>query len=139
MADRRCPYCKELVPEFSVNCPRCYRDIPRESAGRKPIDDDRAPSVDMVNRRAVALLALIPGAIGLMGLGHFYQKDFRTGGMFLCMGVLMMSAIVLLVTSISSSVAGMMSVVLTVFMVIMFIGTYLVQAFDAIMRSLFRI
>ena len=137
MADRRCPYCKELVPEFSVNCPRCYRDIPMEASGRRPIDDSRAPSVNTVNRRTVALLALIPGAIGLMGLGHFYQKDYRKGGMFLCMGILMMSAIVMLVTNISASIAGALSVVLTVFMVIMFIGTYLVQAFDAMVRSLF--
>lgn len=139
MADRRCPYCKERVPEFSVNCPRCYRDIPPEVSGRTPIDDARAPSVNTVNRRAVAMLALIPGAIGLMGLGHFYQKDYRKGAMFLCMGILMMAAIVILVSGISASVTGVMSIILTVFMVIMFIGTYLIQAFDAIVRSLFKI
>ncbi|MBE6517072.1 MAG: hypothetical protein E7Z67_02660 [Thermoplasmata archaeon] len=139
MADRRCPYCKELVPEFSVNCPRCYRDIPPEASGRKPIDEGRAPSVKSVNRRAIAMLALIPGAVGLMGLGHFYQKDYRKGLMFLCMGVVMMTAIVMLVTSISASISGVFSVVLTVFMVIMFIGTYLLQAFDAMVRSLFVI
>lgn len=139
MADRRCPYCKERVPEFSINCPRCYRDIPPEVSGRRPIDDSRAPSVHTVNRRAIAMLALIPGAIGLMGLGHFYQKDYRKGAMFLCMGVLMMTAIVILVSGISASVTGVLSIVLTVFMVIMFIGTYLVQAFDAMVRSLFTI
>ena len=139
MADRRCPYCKERVPEFSVNCPRCYRDIPPEASGRTPIDDARAPSVNAVNRRAVAMLALIPGAIGLMGLGHFYQKDYRKGAMFLSMGILMMAAIVILVSGISASVTGVMSIILTVFMVIMFIGTYLIQAFDAIVRSLFKI
>ena len=139
MSDRRCPYCKELVPEFSLNCPRCYRDIPRDETVRRPIEEGRAPSVMMVNRRAVAMLALIPGAIGLMGLGHIYQKDYRKGGMFLCMGIVMMAAIVLLMTSISFTVSGVFSVILTVFMVIMFIGTYLVQAFDAIVRSLFVI
>ena len=139
MADRRCPYCKERVPEFSINCPRCYRDIPPEASGRRPIDDSRAPSIHTVNRRAIAMLALIPGAIGLMGLGHFYQKDYRKGAMFLCMGVLMMTAIVILVSGISASVTGVLSIVLTVFMVIMFIGTYLVQAFDAMVRSLFTI
>ena len=85
------------------------------------------------------MLALIPGAIGLMGLGHFYQKDYRKGAMFLCMGILMMAAIVILVSGISASVTGVMSIILTVFMVIMFIGTYLIQAFDAIIRSLFKI
>ena len=139
MGERRCPYCNELVPEFSVNCPKCYRDIPADVGRGAPIEEGRAPSHRMVNRRTVALLALIPGAIGIMGLGHFYLKDYRKGGMFLCMGIIMMTAIVMLVTSISATVSGVFSVVLTVFMVIMFIGTYLLQAFDALVRSLFTI
>lgn len=139
MADRRCPHCKELIPEFSVNCPRCFRSVPPKASGRRTVDDDMAPSVRMANRRAIALLALIPGAIGIMGLGHFYQKDFRKGAMFLCMGLVMMMAIVILVTNISASVSGVFSVILTVFVVIMFIGTYLLQAFDAIVRSMFTI
>lgn len=137
MANRRCPHCRELIPEFSVNCPRCYRNIPPEDSGRSPIDDGMPPSLQTVNRRNVALLALIPGAIGLMGLGQFYQKDYRKGWIFLCTGVLLMATIVLLVTNISASVAGVFSVILTVFVVIMFIGAYIIQAFDAIVRVLF--
>lgn len=84
------------------------------------------------------MLALIPGAIGLMGLGHIYQKDYRKGLMFLCVGVILMFALVVTMTGIAPTVLGALSVVMTVFLVLMFIGTYLVQAFDAIVRSLFR-
>lgn len=137
MTDRRCPYCGELIPEFSINCPKCYRDVPRKEKAR-PVEDGRAPSIHSVNRRAVALLALIPGAIGLMGLGHIYQKDYRKGLMFLCVGVILMFALVVTMTGIAPTALGALSVVMTVFLVLMFIGTYLVQAFDAIVRSLFR-
>lgn len=138
MADRRCPYCKELVPEFSVNCPRCYRDIPPERSGRATVDPGRVPSTRSVNRKVVALLALVPSALGVMGLGHLYQKEFRKGVFFLCVGLVFMMAIVTSVRNISNGPLGPLSVVFTVFMVIMFLGAYVVQAFDAIVRSLFK-
>ena len=139
MGDRKCPYCRELVPEFSVSCPRCYRSIPKTEPVRGPVDEGRAPSVEMTDRRVVAMLALIPGAIGVMGLGQFYQKDYRKGAVFLCMGIVMMAAIIILRTGISATASGVFSVILTVFTVIMYIGLYLVQAFDAIVRTMFII
>ena len=139
MSNRRCPYCRELVPEFSVNCPRCYRNISDGANIGRPVDEGMAPSIKTVDRRTIAMLALIPGAIGIMGLGHFYQKDYRKGCMFLCMGIVMMAAIVTLMTGISASASGVFSVILTVFMVISYIGTYVVQAADAIIKSLFVI
>lgn len=136
MSDRRCPHCGERIPSFSINCPSCYRSIPREEPREtyRIIDDDRAPSLHRVNRKAVMLLALIPGVFGLFGLGHFYQRDCRKGAFFLMMGVFMMSVIVLL----NTTVKGPLAIVMTIGLMILFIGAYLFQAFDAIVRSLFR-
>ncbi|MBE6525672.1 MAG: hypothetical protein E7Z66_03805 [Thermoplasmata archaeon] len=138
MSDRRCPSCGEKVPSFSVTCPKCYKSIPRDEPKEKPngykiIDDDRAPSIRTVNRKTVLILALIPGALGLMGLGQIYQKDYRKGFMFMIIGILLMTSIVSLMTG----SGGALSVILTVFSIIMFIGAYLIQAFDAFVRSLF--
>ena len=72
MADRRCPNCGELVPAFSLTCPKCYRSIPREEPeGRyRIIDDDRAPTPRMTNRRLVLILSILPAVFGLFGLGN---------------------------------------------------------------------
>ena len=137
MGDRKCPYCGERVPSFSVNCPNCYRSLPGEERQQETyriIDDDRAPSVYRVDRRVVAFLAFIPAVFGLFGLGQMYQRDWRKGFMFLMMGVLMMTVIVLINTEFSG--AGV--IILTIGLFILFIGGYLIQAFDAVVRSLFR-
>ncbi len=136
MADRRCPYCGERVPTFSVNCPNCYRSLPREEPKEeyRIIDDDRAPSLHRVNRKAVAFLALVPGVFGLFGLGHLYQKDWHKGILFLLTGVLMMFTMVMML----SAVGGPIGIFFFIGLLILFIGAYLLQAFDAVIRSLFR-
>ena len=137
MGDRQCPSSGERVPSFSVNCPNCYRSLPGEERQQETyriIDDDRAPSVYRVDRRVVAFLAFIPAVFGLFGLGQMYQRDWRKGFMFLMMGVLMMTVIVLINTEFSG--AGV--IILTIGLFILFIGGYLIQAFDAVVRSLFR-
>ena len=124
------------MPSFTDNCPNCYRSIPREEKQEtyRIIDDDRAPSVRRVDRRVVVFLAFIPAVFGLFGLGQLYQKDWRKGFMFLMMGVLMMTVIVLI--NLEWSGAG--AIILTIGLFILFIGGYLLQAFDAVVRSLFR-
>lgn len=125
------------MPSFSVNCPNCYRSIPQEEPRQEEyriIDDDRAPSLRRVNRKTVALLAFIPGVFGLFGLGQLYQKDWHKGIMFLLMGIFMMATMVLLLTS----VGGPVAIILFIGLLILFIGGYLIQAFDAVVRSLFR-
>ena len=87
-----------------------------------------------MDRRVVAFLAFIPAVFGLFGLGQMYQRDWRKGFMFLMMGVLMMTVIVLINTEFSG--AGV--IILTIGLFILFIGGYLIQAFDAVVRSLFR-
>ena len=79
---RKCPYCGEPVPSFSINCPKCYKTIPREEPKAKEqpkserIPNDRAPSVQVFNSKLVMFLALIPAAVGLMGMGQIYMKEY---------------------------------------------------------------
>lgn len=140
---RKCPYCGEYVPSNSLNCPKCYKSIPREEfkveedirTGSVP--NDKAPSVQVFNRRIVMILALIPAAIGLMGLGQIYMKEYGKGVRFLIVGILIFVSIVALITNFDSFGNGkFLAVALTIFLFILFIGTYVVQAFDAIVRSL---
>ena len=83
------------------------------------------------------ILALIPAAIGLMGLGQIYMKEYGKGVRFLIVGMLIFVSIVALITNFDSFGNGkFLAVALTIFLFILFIGTYVVQAFDAIVRSL---
>ena len=143
---RKCPYCGELVPSNSLNCPKCYKSIPREEykvnedikTGSVP--NDRAPSVQVFDRRIIMFLALIPAAIGLMGLGQIYEKEYNKGVKFLIAGIILFASIVALITNFDSFGSGkFLAVALAIFLFILFIGTYVVQAFDAIVRSLFPV
>lgn len=140
---RKCPYCGEAVPSYSLNCPKCYKSIPREEfkveedIRKDTIPNDRVPSVQVFNRRTVMFLALIPAAIGLMGLGQIYEREYNKGVKFLIAGIILFGSIVALITNFDSFGGGkFLAVALAIFLFILFIGTYVVQAFDAIVRSL---
>ena len=140
---RKCPYCGEPVPSFSINCPKCYKTIPREEPRAKEqpknerIPNDRAPSVQVYNRRVVKLLALIPAAVGLMGMGQIYMKEYGKGLEFLAVGLTTFIFLVLLITNFDSFGSfKFLAVILTIFLLMVFIVTYVIQAFDAIVRSL---
>ena len=138
---RRCPYCGEMVPSFSLTCPKCYHQIPREEergesrdSGYRILDDDRAPAVHTVNHKVVLILGLIPSLFGLWGLGQIYQRDYGKGLMFLVMGLALMGSMVLV-----HGMSGALGTIGFVATLIMYIGGYLFQAFDAVVRSLFTI
>ena len=139
---RKCPYCGEAVPSYSLNCPKCYRDIPREEYKvqediKKGVPNDRAPSIRRINMKVVILLALIPAAMGLMGMGQMYEREYSKGFFFLIPGLLMFIALVFLFTNFNSFGAGaFLAVAGIIFLLILYIGLYAVQAFDAIVRSI---
>ena len=143
---RKCPYCGEEVPSFSLNCPKCYRSIPREEYRIKDepkkgdIPNDRAPSVQVFNSKVVLLLALIPAALGIMGMGQIYMKEYNKGFRFLAVGSMTFILLVLIITNYDSFGAWkFLAVAFTIFLLILFIGTYVVQAFDAIVRSIISV
>ena len=140
---RKCPYCGEPVPSFSINCPKCYRSIPREEERPKEdirkgtVPNDRAPSVHVINMRVVLILALIPAAIGFMGMGQIYEREYRKGLYFFIPGFLLFVSLVAIISSYGSFGAGtFLAVAGTIFLLIIYIGLYAVQAFDAIVRSI---
>ena len=142
---RKCPYCGEAVPSYSLNCPKCYRDLPREEYrveddSRRGVPNDRAPSVHRVNMKIVILLALIPAAMGFMGMAQMYEREYSKGFYFFIPGFLMFIALVYLFTNFNSFGAGaFLGVAGIIFLLILYIGLYAVQAFDAIVRSIIPI
>jgi hypothetical protein len=141
MTDRRCPNCGEMVPSNSLTCPKCYHSIPREEK-KEPnerVADSRAPTPKVINKTAVLLLALIPAAFGFMGFGQFYEGEYKKGALFLCVGLPLFVAMVLLIRSYGSFGAGwtFLALGMTVLCGLLFAATYIVQAADALIRSLF--
>ena len=81
MADRRCPYCGELVPSTSITCPKCYKKIPAEPEPvRRESDRPKNESGRRYNRTVAILLSLIPGLFGLLGLGLIYRNPRQKRG-----------------------------------------------------------
>ena len=142
---RKCPYCGESVPSFSINCPKCYRDIPREEKKneekedikRGTIPNNRMPSVKIIDMRIVLILALIPAAVGLMGMGQIYERYYRKGLTFLGIGLLLFIPLVLVISNYDAFGSNtFVAVILTIFLLILYIAMYAIQAFDALVRSI---
>jgi hypothetical protein len=87
MNNRRCPYCNEYVPSTSITCPRCYKQIPPD---KDPVRKEdvyntdgtihKQPKQRNVDNRTAMLLALIPGLVGLLGLGLLYRDPRNPRG-----------------------------------------------------------
>ena len=82
MADRRCPFCGELVPSNSITCPKCFRKIPVEP---EPVRKERRenPKNEQGRRYSKKLalaLTLIPGLFGILGLGLIYRNPRQKRG-----------------------------------------------------------
>lgn len=144
---RKCPYCGEPIPSFSLNCPKCYRNVPREEmkeeedikGKRSSIPDDKAPSIVTFNKKIVLLLALVPAAFGIMGMAQMYERNYKRGLTFLCIGLPLFIALVLLISNVNAMGTGwtILSVGCILICLIFFIITYIIQVFDALVRSLF--
>jgi len=144
MSDRKCPYCNEHVPSYSLTCPKCYRNIPREEKNMKDKDikeseTSNSVSKSVTNKTLVLLLAFIPSAFGLMGLGQIYEREYKRGLTFLAVGLFLFIILVMLINSFSHVNGGWSFITIgaTILVGLVFIGTYLIQAFDALVRSLF--
>lgn len=85
---KRCRRCGTPVPDNSITCPKCYREVPRappepkESGSRDP--------------RIALLLAILPGVFGLWGLGHIYMGLTERGLYLLATGVVLTSILIAL-------------------------------------------
>ncbi len=142
MADvRQCPYCGEIVTSQSVNCPKCFRDIPLPEPPVERIGRKKKTKEEMKSKKVIFALSTIPAIFGLLGLGHIYQdyKDSR-GWLFLAVGLFVYIGMVsivffgfghsLFVTIVSS--------VLMVIAALVYISTFIAQLVDSYMGSLFQ-
>lgn len=107
MADRRCPYCGELVPSNSITCPKCFKKIPVEPEAvrreERRREDSQRPGIGgrQYNRTIALVLAIIPGLFGLLGLGLIYKNPrSKIGYLALVFGLLFFIAAVLFTVSI---------------------------------------
>ncbi len=86
---KRCRHCMSPVPDNSITCPKCYREIPRAPPAAKKDAPVRDPKIGMI-------LALFPGIIGLWGVGHIYMGLTERGIYLMAIGLLLTSIMVAL-------------------------------------------
>ncbi len=148
MTDRFCPHCGEAVPSTSITCPKCYRKIPPEPEGPKEAKRRERRKETPVgerpkrgyNRKVALVLAVVPGFLGILGLGQIYRNYRSTGGYFLLLfGLLLFTASMLLLTSHGHGAAiGILATLgafpLMLLYALMFIGSVI----DVLLNSLFR-
>jgi len=133
--DRRCPYCGKFVSGNSLNCPSCFKDIPRnvektEERGQVHKESER-------NRTLVIILALLFGAFGFMGLGHIYVGEHKKGLLFLFISLPMMIILALLFSSAGGlSLGGVILVVGALILLgMMYAGLYILHAISIIVSA----
>ena len=130
--ERRCPHCNEAVPSNSINCPSCFRDIPRTEM--VPAQERREAPERKYGRLAL-LLSVIPGAFGAMGLGLIYLGDKRGWG-FLFPGILLFVLIIALLANIGNSVGWtLFSVSLLIITVPLFLLMFALQVLMTLAAS----
>ena len=141
---RKCPYCGEEVPTFSITCPKCYRDIPMEekrserSSGHT-VPDDRAPATVRYSKTLILFLSIVPALFGIMGIGQIYQGKGEKGVKFLIVGSLSF-VIMAFCTYQMITVKGWAFLLLGLFLLslVVYVATFLMQLFDAYARTVFR-
>jgi hypothetical protein len=137
---RKCPYCGEAVPSYSLSCPKCYREIPREEVAEPEPEPARQPGAK--NRTLITILSLVPGLFGILGLGLIYQ-DFRNtkGWIFLGAGLLIFAGLMFSVRMIfaggwfGSAVALIISLILG----LIYLSAYIAQAIESVLGSIFTV
>lgn len=139
MAERRCPYCGELVPSTSITCPRCYKKIPVEPDKRA--DDYRmtgeSPKEGRGFSRKLALaLNIVPGFFGILGLGQIYRDWRQTRGyVFLALGLLLFWGAALILLNVMPILSGVVALPLLIIYVLLYIGA----AADLVMNMIFHV
>ncbi|MCQ2056191.1 MAG: hypothetical protein MJY64_01795 [archaeon] len=138
MANRRCPYCGEIMPSFSLSCPMCYRSS--HAKEEKEMEGLRisSPRIKTYNRKIIVLLALLPAAIGFGGMAQLYMKDYKKAGRFLFASLPAYTSMIILSSGISS-LGHASATVLAIICTILFVMSYLMQAFDALIGSIFSV
>lgn len=128
MADRRCPFCGELVPSNSLTCPKCYKKIPADYQP-EPVQPQqtRRPS-----RKFAIILGAVLGLFGLLGMGQLFCGRYKRGAMFLIVGLIFFIPAVIL-----TFIIPMISWVLAIPLFVIYAILYLVALADLVIDATF--
>ena len=134
--ESRCPNCGEFVSGNSLNCPSCFKDIPRHierTEERKGSVHERGEK----NRTFAIILSLLFGAFGFMGLGHFYVGEYKKGALFLILSLPLMIILALLISNIGDLSLGGAILTLGALLIfgIMYIGLYIMHAISIMISA----
>jgi len=126
--DRKCPHCGELVSGNSLNCPSCFKDIPRSPERTEENGSVRREGGK--NRTFAILLGLLFGAFGFMGLGHFYIGEHKKGALFLVLSLPLMIILALLISNMGGLSLGGAILTFGALLIfsIVYIGLYILHA-----------
>jgi hypothetical protein len=142
MADRRCPYCGELVPTNSITCPKCYKKIPVEPAPQPKEERASDPGQKGAKSQKLALiLAIVFGIFGFLGVGRIYLTPRESRGYILMLlGLLFFVPAILLATSLMPSLFGtVLTTLLAVPLFIIYGLLFIASLIDVLLGSVIRI
>lgn len=141
MADRRCPYCGELVPSTSITCPRCYKKIPVQEP--EPVNEKKPRGERKVRDKdeLIALfLAVVPALVGFIGIGLVYKyRQSRIGYMFLMGGLILFGlASLIVVAGLGNPIALVVSIPLYILYVLAFLLSLFLTSAGTVMKFTIR-
>ncbi|MDD3398873.1 MAG: zinc ribbon domain-containing protein [Candidatus Methanomethylophilaceae archaeon] len=125
---RRCPQCGSQVPDNSLTCPQCFTPIARDSEVVRDGMGNERMSPGTKSGNIAMLLALLPGLVGIWGLGHIYLGEMDRGLRFLVLGVLMTLSMVLL----ASASYLVFTVICLVFLALAWLALFAYHAFEVL-------
>lgn len=142
MTSHRCPHCGEYVPSTSTKCPKCYKSVPNNSVYKRDYNRPSDPDTRGKSNTLAFFLALIPGIIGMQGLGLIYLDYKRERGWhFLIVGAILFLSLLACV-SWWDSVGSITRVLLIFAMIVLsliYISSYLAQLAETRFGSVFRL
>jgi hypothetical protein len=135
--NKRCPHCGELVSGNSLNCPSCFKDIPRDVQKTEDQSRKEVRKETEKNRTFAIILALLFGAFGFMGLGHIYIGEHKRGLMFLIISLPLMVILALLVSNLGGLSFGGAVLTLGALLIfgIAYVGLYILHAISIVVSA----
>jgi len=141
MADRRCPYCGELVPTNSITCPKCFKRIPAEPAPQPNNGGSEPKEKGAKSQRLALILAIVFGIFGFLGVGRIYLTPRESRGYILMLlGLLFFIPAILLATSLMPSLFGtVLTTLLAIPLFIIYGLLFIASLIDVLLGSMIRI
>ncbi|MCL2148099.1 MAG: hypothetical protein FWH47_02020 [Methanomassiliicoccaceae archaeon] len=138
MSGKRCPHCGGRVPENSLTCPACYKEVPRGQPAEPPVRSSGGKGGRWTRDvpAAALLLSVVPPFFGFLGLGMVYvhPRDGK-GYWFLAAGLLLFLSIIGLLLLMRGS--GFFSAIALSIALVVLLIVYVSAAAAALLETLF--